>query len=45
MTLYRLSFNGDIYQKQTNALRDRIAQIQEFKDYESLTVLFFKPRR
>lgn len=37
---YRLSFNGFLYEAQTNALRNRIAQIFEQKDYESLTVLF-----
>jgi ATP-dependent protease ClpP protease subunit len=40
MTKYLLSFNGMIYEKQTNALRDRIATVFEQKDYESLTVLF-----
>lgn len=37
---YLLSFNGSIYEKQTNVLRDRMATIFEQKDYESLTVLF-----
>lgn len=40
MTKYLLSFNGNIYEKQANALRDRIAVVFEQKDYESLVVLF-----
>ncbi|HEX3337913.1 MAG TPA: ATP-dependent Clp protease proteolytic subunit [Pseudolabrys sp.] len=40
MTKYLLSFNGPIQEKQTNALRDRIAQVLEQKDYQSLIVLF-----
>lgn len=37
---YRLSFNGSLYEQQTNALRNRIAQIFERPDCESLTILF-----
>jgi ATP-dependent protease ClpP protease subunit len=44
MTKYLLSFNGSIYERQANALRDRIAVIFEQKDYESLTVLFSSER-
>jgi ATP-dependent protease ClpP protease subunit len=40
MTKYLLSFNGFIHEKQTNALRDRIALVFEQKDCQSLTVLF-----
>lgn len=40
MTKYLLSFNGPIQEKQTNALRDRIALVLEQKDYQSLIVLF-----
>jgi len=40
MTKYLLSFNGGIYEKQTNALRDRITTIFEQKDFENLIVLF-----
>jgi ATP-dependent protease ClpP protease subunit len=44
MTKYLLSFNGDLYQRQTNALRDKIAQIFLQNDFESLTVLFSSER-
>jgi ATP-dependent protease ClpP protease subunit len=37
---YRLSFNADIQQKQSNALRDRIAVVLEQKDFEDITILF-----
>ena len=37
---YRLSFNGQIFERQANALRDRTAAILERPDYESLTILF-----
>lgn len=40
MTAFRLSFNGHIYEVQANALQNRIAQILERQDYESLTILF-----
>jgi ATP-dependent protease ClpP protease subunit len=40
MTHYRLGFNGSLYEKQANALRGRIAQIFEQRDYESLIILF-----
>jgi ATP-dependent protease ClpP protease subunit len=38
--IYRLVFNGELYQAQTNALRHRIATILELRDCESLTVVF-----
>jgi len=37
---YLLAFNGGIYEKQANALRDRIGQILLQADCENLTVLF-----
>lgn len=40
MTVYRLSFNGALHELSTNALRDRIAQIIEQIDFESLTIIF-----
>jgi ATP-dependent protease ClpP protease subunit len=40
MTHYLLSFNGDVYERQMNALRDRIAQALERPDFEDVTVLF-----
>ncbi|MFH1158321.1 MAG: ATP-dependent Clp protease proteolytic subunit [Pseudomonadota bacterium] len=40
MTLYRLSFNGILHEQSTNALRNRIVQIIEQSDFESLTIIF-----
>jgi len=40
MTLYRLSFNGLLHEQSTNALKERIAQIIEQSDFESLTIIF-----
>jgi hypothetical protein len=40
MTLFRLSFNGSIYEPQANAFRARIVQILERPDCDSLTVMF-----
>lgn len=40
MTIYRLSFNGPLHERSTNALRYRIAEIIERKDFDSLTVIF-----
>ena len=40
MKAYRLVFNGDIDERQTNALRNRVTAILEQPDFESLTILF-----
>lgn len=37
---YHLVFNGMLYNQQTNAMRNRIAQIFERPDFEELTLLF-----
>lgn len=40
MMHYRLVFNGQLYEAQCNALRQRIAVIFEQQNYESLTLVF-----
>jgi ATP-dependent protease ClpP protease subunit len=40
VTEHRLVFNGMIYEKQSNALRHRVAAILERSDFGSLTIVF-----
>ncbi len=40
VTEHRLVFNGMIYEKQSNALRHRVAAILERPDFGSLTIVF-----